>query len=124
MYLQLRFCVSYVLAGFRTLNDLENLKLHTLNPQTLFYCSRLKKIELTQRHLADHRLSIHRPSIKETGHANNSPTMQFSAGISRKYSVRILYAIIECVRDFQNNALWDTHLHALLVWSLAYLCCQ
>ena len=26
----------------------------------------------------------------------------------QKYSVKIIYAIIECVWDFQNNALWDT----------------
>ena len=32
----------------------------------------------------------------------------------QKYSVKFIYAIIECVRDFQNNALWDTHEHALL----------
>ena len=32
----------------------------------------------------------------------------------QKYSFKIMYAIIECIWEFRNNALWDTHSHALL----------
>ena len=49
-------------------------------------------------------------------HVNNvSPNANFT-GISEKYSIRILFmlSMTECVWEFQNNALWDTHQHTLI----------
>ena len=48
-------------------------------------------------------------------HVNNIPTMQLFTGISR-YTESKLYmlSLTECIWDFQNNALWDTHQHTLL----------
>ena len=44
------------------------------------------------------------------GHVNNIPTMQFFTGISGNTQSK-LYTLqsAECVWDFQNDALWDTH---------------
>ena len=42
------------------------------------------------------------------GHVRNLPTMQIFTGISRNTQSKIICAIIDCVQDFQNNALWDT----------------
>ena len=46
--------------------------------------------------------------------------MQFLTGISRNsqsksdtYMQGCMLSLTECVWNFQNNALWDTHLHAL-----------
>ena len=48
------------------------------------------------------------------GQVNNIPTMQFSAGISRKtQSKSYMLSLTESARDFQNNELWDTHENAL-----------
>ena len=42
--------------------------------------------------------------------------MQFFTGISRNiWSKSYMPSLTEGVWDFQNNALWDTHEHALLV---------
>ena len=44
-------------------------------------------------------------------HVDNIPTMQFFTGISRNIlskSYKML-SLTECVWDFLNNALWDTH---------------
>ena len=50
------------------------------------------------------------------GRVNNSPTMQFFTGISRNTQLKLnMPSLTECVRDFQNNALWDIHLHAILL---------
>ena len=50
------------------------------------------------------------------GHVNNIPKMQFVTGISRNApSQSYMLSLTECVWDFQNNSLWDTYLHALLV---------
>ena len=44
------------------------------------------------------------------GHVNNIPTMHFFTGISRNtQSKSYMLSLTECVWDFQNNALWDTH---------------
>ena len=41
--------------------------------------------------------------------------MQFFTGISRNTQSKLwMLSLTECVWDFQNNALWDTHQHALL----------
>ena len=43
-------------------------------------------------------------------HAKNIPTMQLFIGISRNTkSKSYMLSLTECIRDFQNNALWDTH---------------
>ena len=48
-------------------------------------------------------------------HVNNIPTMQFLTGISRTTQSKLyMLSLTECVWESQNNALWDTHLHALL----------
>ena len=57
--------------------------------------------------LGGHGLSI-------IGHAKNIPTRQFFHWNFHKYSVKIIYlSFTECFWDFRNNALWDTHKHAL-----------
>ena len=44
------------------------------------------------------------------GHVNYIPAMQFFAGISRNtQSKSYMLSLTQCVWDFQNNALWDTH---------------
>ena len=44
------------------------------------------------------------------GHVNNIPTMQFLIGIFRITQSKLyILSLIECVWDFQNNALRDTH---------------
>ena len=49
-------------------------------------------------------------------HVNNIPTMQFFTGISRNtQSKSYMLSLTECVWEFQNNALWDTCLHALFM---------
>ena len=41
--------------------------------------------------------------------------MQLFIGISRNsQSKSYMLSLTECVWDFQNNALWDTHYHAVL----------
>ena len=52
------------------------------------------------------------------GHVNNIPTMQFFTEISRNTQSKSynMLSFTECVWDFQNNALWDTKKHALLLW--------
>ena len=53
------------------------------------------------------------------GHVNNIPAIQFFTVISRKTQSKLyILSFTECVWNFQNNALWDTHLHALLCWKL------
>ena len=48
------------------------------------------------------------------GHVNKIPTMQFFSGISRNAQSKLyMLSLTECVGDFQNNALWDTHLHSI-----------
>ena len=56
-------------------------------------------------------MATHRWINHETiGHANDIPTMQFSHGISRNTQLKTYtLSLTECVWDFQNNALWDTH---------------
>ena len=50
------------------------------------------------------------------------PTMQFFAGISRNtQSKPYMLSLTECVWDFHNNALSDTHCHALLLFRLFLL---
>ena len=49
-------------------------------------------------------------NISQIRHVDNIPTMQFFSGISRNtQSKSYMLSLTECVRDFQNNALWDTH---------------
>ena len=48
--------------------------------------------------------------LYQIGHVSNIPTMHFFTAISRNtQSKSYLLSLIECVWDFQNNALWDTH---------------
>ena len=48
-------------------------------------------------------------------HVNNIPTTQFFTRISRNnQSKSYMLSLTECVWEFGNNALWDTHEHALL----------
>ena len=47
---------------------------------------------------------------RSIGLVNNIPTMQFFFGISRNtQSKSYMLSLTECVWDFQNIALWDTH---------------
>ena len=49
-------------------------------------------------------------------HVNNIPTMQLFTGISRNnQSKSYMLPLTECVWEFRNNALWDTHSHALIL---------
>ena len=52
------------------------------------------------------------------GHVCYIPTMQFFTGISRntqsKSYTNTMLSLTECVWNFKNDALWDTHQHALL----------
>ena len=41
--------------------------------------------------------------------------MQFFTGISRNTQSTHMLLLTECIWEFQNNALWDTLQHALLV---------
>ena len=44
------------------------------------------------------------------GHFNEYPTMQFLTGISRNTQSKLyMLSLTECVRDFQNSALWEAH---------------
>ena len=45
------------------------------------------------------------------GHVNNIPTMHFFNGISRNTQSKsyIMLSLTECVWEFRNNALLDTH---------------
>ena len=44
------------------------------------------------------------------GHVNDIPPMQFLIGISRNtQSKSYILSLTECVWEFKNNALWDTH---------------
>ena len=53
------------------------------------------------------------------GHVNNIPTMQLFTGISRYTQLNsYIPSLTECVWVFQNNALSDTHGHALLETSI------
>ena len=55
-----------------------------------------------------------RQILQTIGHVNNIPTMQNFTGISRNTrSKSYVLSLTECVWEFQNNALWDTHEHAL-----------
>ena len=46
----------------------------------------------------------------QIGQVNNIPAMQFLSRISRNtQSKSYMLSLTECVWDFQNNALWDTH---------------
>ena len=48
--------------------------------------------------------------VPAIGHVNNIPTMQFLSGISRNtQSKSYMLSLTECVWNFQNNALWETH---------------
>ena len=48
--------------------------------------------------------------LKLVGHVNNISTVQFFTGISRNtQSKSYMISLSECVWEFQNNALWDTH---------------
>ena len=48
------------------------------------------------------------------GHVNNIPSMQFFTGIFvNTQSKSYILSLTVCVWDFQNNALWETHYHAL-----------
>ena len=50
--------------------------------------------------------------MRARGHVNNISTMQSSGNTP---SESYMLSLTECVWDFQNNALWDTHQHALLI---------
>ena len=44
------------------------------------------------------------------GHVNSIPMLQFFTRISRNtQSNSYMLSLTECVREFRNNALWDTH---------------
>ena len=50
------------------------------------------------------------------GHVYNIPTIRFITRISRNtQSKSYMLSLTECVWEIRNNALWDTHQHALLV---------
>ena len=69
---------------------------HTIMSQDTKYDGRIKCF--THRH------------IHVIGHVHNIPTMQFSTGISRNtQSKTYMLSLTECVWDFRNDALWDTH---------------
>ena len=60
-----------------------------------------------------HIVFIFVPIITE--HVNNIPTMQFFTVISRNNESKFyILSMTECVWELLNNALWDTHSHALL----------
>ena len=49
-------------------------------------------------------------SIFFIGHVSDVPSMQLITGISRNtQSISYMLSLTECVWEFQNNALWDTH---------------
>ena len=49
------------------------------------------------------------------GHVNSIPTMQFLSGISRNtQSMSYMLSLTVCDWEFQNIALWDTNLYALM----------
>ena len=44
------------------------------------------------------------------GHVNNVPPMQLFTEISRNtHSKSDMLSLTDCVWDFENNELWDTH---------------
>ena len=54
------------------------------------------------------------------GHVNSIPTMQLFTGISlNTQSKSYMISLTQCVWEFQNNALWDTHWHAL--WAYYFI---
>ena len=48
--------------------------------------------------------------MNQIGHVTNIPTMQFFTGISRHTQSKSGW-----VWEFQNNTLWDTHIHIKLL---------
>ena len=58
---------------------------------------------------------INSKAMRSIGHVNNIPTKQFFTGISRNTQSKFYntLSLPECVWDFRNKALWDTHQHAL-----------
>ena len=49
-------------------------------------------------------------SRSRIGHVNNIPTMQLFTGIPRNTQSKCyMLSLTECVWEFRNNALWDTH---------------
>ena len=49
------------------------------------------------------------------GHVNSIPAIEFFSGISRNtQSKSYKLSLTECVWEFRNDALWDTHYHAIL----------
>ena len=60
------------------------------------------------------------PQLHPMGHVNNIPTMQcFTENSKNTQSNSYMLSLTECVWEFWNNALWDTHLHALLALILS-----
>ena len=58
----------------------------------------------------------------QKGDFNNIPTMQFFTGISRiTQSKSFMLSLTECVWDFQNDVLWDSHEHALFMFVECYI---
>ena len=48
------------------------------------------------------------------GRVNNIPTRQFFTGVTRNTpSKSYMLSLAECVWDFQNSELWNTHQHVL-----------
>ena len=60
--------------------------------------------------------------IMSIGHVNKIPTMQFFTEISRNTQSKsyIRLSLTECVWEFRNNALWDTHKHCPIVSPLCH----
>ena len=49
-------------------------------------------------------------TVVQKRHVNNIPTMHLFTGISRNTQSKLcMLSLTECVWDFRNNALWDTH---------------
>ena len=63
----------------------------------------------------EHMTLIYSVRYDTIGHVNNIPTVQFFTEISRDTQQKsYMLSLTACVWEFRNNALWDTHLHALL----------
>ena len=65
---------------------------------------------------------INSKAMRSIGHVKNIPTKQFFTRISRNtQSKSYTLSLTECVWEVRNNALWDTHQHALF-YSFSFLC--
>ena len=100
-------CFTWLLSG-HSLRTVSKTKLTSTHYSTALISTRLIIVGLYSCCYCTY-------NVVPIGHVNNIPAIQFFTGISRNVQSKsyTMLTLMECVWDFQNNALWDTHWHAL-----------